>query len=103
MGPKELDTTEATEHAWGSFAKTLDPNTESPSIAIARDGGAVYGGRGYQVLAQLLLEEDFFSFQCLSPRSSNLFMGKLTGTNERMVTLPHSPDLRCAHPPARAS
>lgn len=57
-------------------------STESPSIAIARDGGAVYGGRGYQVLAQLLLEEDFFpSSAC----PQGVPMGKLTGTNERMV------------------
>lgn len=39
---------------------SLVPQHRSPSIAIARDGGTVYAGRGYQVLAQVLLEEDFF-------------------------------------------
>ena len=34
MGPKELDMTEVTDQAWGSFAKTLDLETVDQLLCL---------------------------------------------------------------------
>lgn len=56
-----------------------------PFYSYCQGWGCSIWRKGVSGTCPTITRGRIFSFQCLSPGSSNLFMGKLTGTNERMV------------------